>query len=255
MNRLTKNEIKYYSALVNKKQRLEDQLFVVEGKRLVSEVISSNYEVKQFVATEKFANTNVEFMTHLDNKCDDIALCGEKDFERISDTKSPQGIAAITVIPRESNAETFDSKVIVALTGVSDPGNMGTILRTGEWFGVNEFIVDQDCVEVFNPKVVRSSMGALFHSNITSVENLEEILREKQKNGYKVLTADMTGTDINSYRFDGKNILVFANEAFGPSKEIVELSNEVISIPGRGKVESLNVASAAAIFLSRVSVK
>ncbi|GJQ63115.1 MAG: RNA methyltransferase [Melioribacteraceae bacterium] len=253
MNRLSKNELKYFASLLTKKHRVAEGLFISEGKRLVSEVIASDLKVEKIIVTDKFYQSNEKFLEEIKLKCADIILCGENDFGRISDTRSPQGIAAVTAIPELPKPGAFNQPVIVALTGVSDPGNIGTILRTGEWFGIAEFILDEGCVEVYNPKVVRSSMGAVFHTNIALVKKLEEILLQKKDEGYKVLTADINGKSINEFKISGKNIMVFASEAHGPSEEIINISDEIISIPGKGKVESLNVASAAAIFLSRIN--
>ena len=137
------------------------------------------------------------------------------------------------------------------MDNISDPGNAGTILRNCDWFGVNEIILTKGSVEVYNPKTIRASMGSIFHLKIYR-EIESSFLSKLKENGYKILVTDIKGENINSFVFPGKAVIIFSNESLGPSGEVMEISDDLITIPGYGMAESLNVASASAVILNRV---
>ena len=143
--------------------------------------------------------------------------------------------------------------MIVALENISDPGNLGTIIRNCDWFGVNNILLSKECAEIYNQKVIRASMGSLFHLSIIEENDLINSLKDLKTKNYDIVTADLDGE--NLYKFKrGKDIaIVFCNEANGPSKELLKISNRKITIPQKGKAESLNVASASAVILSELT--
>jgi len=135
------------------------------------------------------------------------------------------------------------------LDNISDPGNLGTILRNCDWFGIKNILLSDSIVDYTNPKVIRSSMGSVFHVNIFEEVKTESLMKLKEK-GYEILCADVEGENIFTYRSDLKKILVLSSESHGPSNHIEKLSDKKICIPKIGNAESLNVASASAVLLA-----
>ena len=252
---ISKNELKYYSSLLKKKFRDEEKKFIVEGKKLVAEVLDSKYSCEIILMTNYFSEHYSDFVKSLIKKNYRVEIIRNQDFEKIKETVSPQGIAAVIKHPgnKKLNEKNL-SHFIICLENISDPGNLGTIIRTCDWFGINTMILSENTVELYNPKVIRSSMGSIFHLNIFRDIKLSEIVALKDK-GYKFICADLDGTDIYSFSLPKKFILFFCNESEGPSPELLNLSDEKITIPGKGKAESLNVASASAIVISELTKK
>ena len=141
--------------------------------------------------------------------------------------------------------------IVVCLDKISDPGNVGTILRTCAWFGIGNILLTKECADVYNPKTIRASAGGIFHLNIIS-EVTTDFLSSLKNKGFKILLADLKGENIFTYKFSEKIILVFSNEASGPLEKIIKICDNRITIPKIGKVESLNVASASAIIIGQV---
>jgi TrmH family RNA methyltransferase len=135
------------------------------------------------------------------------------------------------------------------LDNISDPGNLGTIIRNCDWFGIKNILLSENIVDYTNPKVIRSSMGSVFHVNIYE-EVKEESLLKLIENGFEILCADTEGENIFTYRSQKKKILILSSESHGPSKEFEKISDKKICIPKIGNAESLNVASASAVLLS-----
>lgn len=250
---LTKNDLKYYSSLLIKKYRREENKILVEGRKLISEAINSDYDCEiLFVLKDSFAEDD-GFRTLVQKKKIKTEFLKELDLSKLTDTKTNQGLVAVFHIKKNISNLLADEKLIVALEKVSDPGNMGTIIRNCDWFGVKEIILNSDCAEIFNPKVIRASAGSVFHINIYEAKNFYDELENQKKLGYKIFCADLNGEDIYSLKLSDKNIVVFANEASGPTSGMKQLANTLITIPRKGNAESLNVASASAIILSELT--
>lgn len=146
----------------------------------------------------------------------------------------------------------FEDPLLVYLENISDPGNLGTILRTCDWFGIQNIFLSKDTSEIFNPKVIRSSMGSVFHIKICEDVALEEIAVLK-KSGYEFLCGDLDGENIYDLKKDKQTLLFLANESNGPSNQLISIIDKKITIPGKGKAESLNVASASAIIIAELT--
>jgi TrmH family RNA methyltransferase len=174
----------------------------------------------------------------------------QTDFNKLSDVEHPQGIAAAFSIPKPKPLGA--SGIYVALEDVSDPGNMGTIFRTCSWFGVQDILLSPNCVEPWNPKVLRSSMGAMFHLNIIEDEKFYTTITRMRGEGTDIVAADLDGDDVYGFKPKEKSLLVFSSEANGPSEKLVQLSTRKVTIPKFGKAESLNVAISSAVILSEV---
>ena len=249
---LTKNELKYYSSLLLKKNRNEERKFLVEGKKLLIAALNSNLHCELILSTTSFEDANPEFFNQTVFRDLRREIIKQKELEKLSDTKTPQGL--IGVFKKEVNKKIrIESKIVVALENISDPGNMGTIIRNCEWFGISDIILSEECAEIFNPKVIRASAGSVFHVNICGDQDFYNIITNLKSAGYKVICGDLEGEDLRKYKPAEKLIIVFANEAGGPSSKILELSDYTITISGKGKGESLNVASATAIILYELS--
>lgn len=249
---LTNAELKYYSSLLQKKYRFEENKFLVEGYKLIEEAVASGFKCECLIASHLFMENNEDILQRLSIKIDRIEFIKQKDFEKLSDTKTPQGIIGIFNKPLRQKSNSNDNK-IVALENVSDPGNLGTILRNCDWFGFNTIILSGNCSEIYSPKVIRSSAGSVFHLNIIEQKDFYNSLQSYKNTGYNILCSDINGNNIYEFVKAKKTIIVFSNEANGPTEEIIALSDYKITIPKIGKAESLNVASASAVILSELS--
>ena len=252
---ISKNELKYYSSLLVKKFRQKEEKFIVEGLKIVEEGLNSSYKCDAVFVTPAFINSFPEVINIIEKKAGNVHELKSIDFQKISDTKSPQGIAAVfNKHHPKKNITGFKEKIIVLIDNISDPGNLGTILRTCDWFGLYNVLVADESVEYLNPKVIRASMGSIFHLNIYD-EIFANDLAKLKTNGYQVICSDIKGKNIFSYQTNKKSIITFSNESNGPSEMLKSLADDFVTIPGSGRAESLNVSSAAAIILSELSFK
>jgi TrmH family RNA methyltransferase len=245
---ITQKEIKYYSSLLQKKYRQQEKKFIAEGDKLITGGIESGYVPEIIITTVPFFDEQRDYFNSLrDFRIEKIKTA---ELKKLTDTKTPQRV--IAVFPSKSNTlslKKISSRTIIYLDNISDPGNAGTILRNCDWFGITDVLMSAGTVELYNPKVVRSTMGSLFHLNIfeeVKPENVEEL----KTRGYKIICSDIKGDDVMDFSFPEKSVIVFSNEAHGPDNNIRELADHIISISKIGKAESLNVASASAIILA-----
>ena len=233
---LTKNQIKLIHSLSQKKFRVQHQMFVVEGIKVVQEFLNSNYKLVEVFSTDisysKFSTNFTEVSS--------------KELSKISSFSSPNKVLATFKIPPSSPVNW--SGLVLALDAINDPGNLGTIIRLCDWFGISDLVCSETTVDCYNSKVVQSSMGSHTRVNITYA-NLETVLPQS-KVCYGTF---MDGVSIYDQKLANKGVIVLGNEANGVSKEIEALMDSRISIPrfgGLKQTESLNVANAAAIILS-----
>lgn len=247
---ITRNEIKYFASLNQKKFRRQENKFIAEGEKTVTEGINANYTCEIVLTTDEYSAGNPEIIHLIKKRHIRVETVKKQDFEKLSETKSPQGIAAVF----EKRKIKFDinitakENIIVYLDNISDPGNAGTIIRTCDWFGVKNVLFSVNSAEYLNPKVIRASMGSLFHLNLFDADN-KDLLELKTK-GFKVMCTDIRGVSVFNNKKPEKLVLVLSSESTGPSTEIINLADERITIPGKGRAESLNVAAAAAIILA-----
>jgi len=240
---LTKNEIKFIKSLHLKKNRTLEQLFIVEGEKLVKELFSQNkFKIKQVFITDDYdinqvpENINYSFISN-------------KDLERISALKSPNKVLAV-VHQKTSNQINFEEdNLILVLDDVNDPGNLGTIIRTADWFGVTQIIASKNTVELFNPKVIQSSMGAIYRMNYF-VADLVDVVQQFKQNNTPILGAVIDGENIYNSGINKKSVLLMGSESHGINETLLSLVTQQITIPKFGETESLNVAMATGILLS-----
>jgi RNA methyltransferase, TrmH family len=239
---ISKNEIKFIRSLHQKKFRTESNRFFIEGKKLLEEALLHHPSIIEqvFATKEVITELGLPFSIQVEE-------ISNKELEQISALKHPQGLLAVCRAETVSNP--IIAKRILVLDGVQDPGNMGTILRTAAWFGMDEVICSRDTVEIFNPKVVQATMGAIFHLPI-SYTDLAEFLSCSQ---LPIYGAVMNGENVYSTTIPNEFILILGNEGNGIRPEIEAMIQHPITIPKLGKGESLNVGVAAAVLLSEFS--
>lgn len=244
---LSPRKIKSLKSLALKKHRREQGEFIIEGKRLVAEAHTAGQPIQQIYVTTAFQATAEEkqFLTALET-CAPITVLTEKEMERISQTRTPAGILAVCPLPSFSEpAAELKRENWLYLDSVSDPGNLGTLLRTATWFGVRAVALGPDGSDPFNPKVVRSGMGAHFHLQFLAQRDLLAF-----NHSYTVLGADHRGQALATLETIPKPwVLVVGNEAHGLSTATRSLVHRTIAIPRVGRGESLNVGVAAGIIL------
>lgn len=259
---LSQVKVKHLRSLKVKKFRDEEKKFVVEGFRLTSEAISSDFEVELLVHTSEFTKSpeHARLVEACRKRKVEVAEVSQRDLDSFAETVTAQGVAALVrqrqyhledLNPREERPE-----VVVALDGVSEPGNAGTIIRTADWFGASAVLMGRGGVELYNPKVVRSTMGSLFHLSIVTDADLNESLKELSDRGFAVIAADVDAKQsYDEIPIPEKTILIFGNEAHGLSSEISNQIDHRVMIRRLGKAESLNVGVACGILLARFSAR
>ncbi|PQJ69325.1 TrmH family RNA methyltransferase [Polaribacter butkevichii] len=235
---ISKNQLKLITSLSQKKYRLKHKLFIAEGVKVVQELLNSSFDLETLFCTHDFT---------FDVSGGEVVQVSETDLKKISNLKTPNKVLGIFKIPDEKPFT--NNGLIVALDAINDPGNLGTIIRLCDWFGVDELICSKDTVDCYNQKVVQASMGSLTRVSIRYV-HLTDYLSETN---LATFIADMDGENVYKANLPKDGILIMGNEANGVSEEIKTLISHKISIPRFGKTqetESLNVATATAILLS-----
>lgn len=241
--------IKSIKKLKERKYRDLNNEYIIEGIKILKEAIQEKAVIKKIVICEEcLANNIIDEKLLYEIAKYDCLYVSKKIFEGLTDVSKPQGILAVVEKNNKKDIN-YNEDIIVALDGLQDPGNLGTILRTLDSANLSQVVVSKDTVDAYNPKVVRSTMGAIFRVNIVETENLKETLKEMKRHKYKVMCTDLTASK-NIYEIDyTKKILVIGNEANGISKELLDMADEKIIIPMLGKTESLNASVATSIIV------
>ncbi len=239
---LSKNKIKELSLLHLKKHRDHQNVFIAEGSKLVTDLIPT-FTCKTLVASNNWISKNKP-------KANEIIIAEDGDIKKISLLKTPQDVYAIFEKPATSfNKKTISSCLSLALDGIQDPGNLGTILRIADWFGIEHVFCSLDCADIFNPKTIQASMGAIARVKAIPVE-LAHFLSDL-KNETPIYGTFLNGKNLYTETLSNNGIIVMGNEGNGISKEIELIINKALFIPSfpenRNTSESLNVGSATAI--------
>lgn len=245
------NEIvKNIKKLKEKKYRDEERKYVIEGIKLVEEAIIEKAKICQIVVCEDCINDGqVDKNLMYEIAKYNCIYVSQKVFNMLTDVSNPQGILAIIQKDIAKEQILYNEDIILVLDGIQDPGNLGTILRTLDSIGLKQIILSEKCADPYNPKVVRSTMGAIFRVNIIQSKNIVETLKEIKKNKYKIMATSLeTKNSIYSVDYN-KKVVVIGNEANGVSKEVIALADEKIKIPMLGRTESLNASVATGVIL------
>ena len=243
---LSKSQINLLKSLQHKKFRREHGLFVVEGQKSIVEFIDSAYQIEAIYHTTAFESK----MLKLSQKIN-ICEISVTELEKISSLKTPQEILALIKIPEWTSLDQkqLKGKFSLVLDGIQDPGNLGTIIRIADWFGIENIICSEDTVDAYNPKVVQACMGSLARVKLHYTA-LTDLLTKIKLPTFGAL---LDGKNIYHTNFGQEGLIIMGNEGNGLRLEIQKLVNKAVTIPRTGKAESLNVAIATALFCSEIT--
>jgi TrmH family RNA methyltransferase len=257
---LSKERLKELARLKTKKGRQQEGKFLIEGLRLCEEAAESGWSVESVLFTgsfeEKIRGKNLLKKFQMLNA--ELIPLKSQILSKLSDAVTAQGIICVARKRTYSLKDCWDRKIktIVALVGIRDPGNVGTLIRTADAFGIGGIILSGDTVELYNPKVVRSTMGSLFHLLVIQEVDLEKAIPELKSRKFEILGTDVKeGNGIDEYEPSGNICLLIGSEAEGLDRKLFKLCDEIIHIPTFGKAESLNVSVAGGILLYELAKK
>jgi RNA methyltransferase, TrmH family len=236
---ISKREVKYIQSLCHKKQRVEDRLFIVEGEKAVEELLQSNWEVKQIYATTSW-KADHEQVSAL------VEVATREQIQQMSGLITARNVLALVQIPPDTEPMLAPAGLTLVLDTIQDPGNMGTLLRIADWFGIKQIIASDSSADCYNPKVVQASMGSFLRVTVYYT-NLGQWL---QSYPHPIMGAMMQGTPIYDVKSVLPAALLIGNEGKGISEALLPLISTSVSIPRLGNAESLNAAVATGILLS-----
>jgi TrmH family RNA methyltransferase len=240
---IVKSKVKYINSLGDKKLRDADKVFIAEGPKIINELLGEKLmEPREIFALKDWIQQNENPALPV-TEIDDIML------ERLSFLSTPNQVVGLFSIPEHSPVS-LKNKVSIIADGIQDPGNLGTIVRCADWFGVQQVICSKDSADIYNPKAVQSTMGSIARVKVY-YEDLHALL-VKNKNEIKVYAATLNGTDIKKVKPLSEGVLIIGNESKGITNSLLSLVDEKITITRRGKAESLNAAVATGIILSHL---
>ncbi len=243
---LSSGQIKHIRSLSQRKFRKNHCRFIVEGEKMVAELLKSGYQVEHIFALEKWVEKSV---ANPDLPLSKVTVISASELNRISNLKTPNNVLAIVNIPELTTDDTIFDDLVLALDHIADPGNLGTIIRLADWFGIRNLLCSHDTVELYNPKVVQATMGSLFRVKVHYVD-LEEILGSMAGNLPKY-AAMLDGENIYLQKLPQKAVVIIGNESHGISDNLIRLTDCKLMIPPvTPGAESLNVSVATAILCS-----
>jgi len=245
---LSKTHTKYIQSLQHKKFRDESNLFIAEGPKVVLDLLASwKFNCKElFVLKDWFTANSKSLVNYTDIS---VTVIEEFELEKISVLATPHQVLAVFEKRKADNNIDLKDKIILVLDSVQDPGNLGTIIRIADWFGITDMICSIGCADMYNPKVVQSTMGSLGRVNVVYTD-LANWLQKNKK--IKIYAASLEGSAVQNLKGLKEAILVIGNEAHGISEGVMQWVNEKITIPKTGEAESLNAAVATGIILSHI---
>jgi len=237
---LSKNELKYIQSLCHKKQRQQEGLFIAEGIKLTDELLQSSYRIRKIYALAEWTEKHtVPF---------DVTTVTEVELAKISGLQSPNQVLAIVEQKEPKDEPILNNQLTLVLDGIQDPGNLGTIIRIADWFGIKQIIASDDTVELYNPKVIQSTMGSFTRVHCW-YQSLHDLLASVKIPVYGAL---LNGKSMHNEPPVTEGLLVIGNESKGISKELLPFISHPITIPRLGGAESLNAAVAAGIIVSHL---
>lgn len=238
---MTKAEIQFIRSLADKRVRDVEHLFIAEGAKLVEEIRDSKFRIRRI------------YTTRADMQGKDVERIDMRDMERISQLKSATDTIAVVEQPRH-RLDIDPKALILALDGVQNPGNLGTIIRLADWFGIKDVVCSKECADCYNPKVVQATMGAILRVRVHYVDDLAHILLSARSQGMPIYGTLLTGKNIYTTEVENRGIVVMGNEGRGVSEECQTTFTHHLLIPpypaNQPTSESLNVAMATGIILS-----
>ena len=249
---LSKNQLKFVNSLKQKKFREEHNLFIAEGTKIVLELLQSKIIVKQLFATADFFNK-----VKIDKNIESIEV-KLNELERISTQTSPNEVLAVCEIPEyKLNHGELNDKLTLVLDNIKDPGNLGTIIRIADWFGIESIICSNETVDAFNPKVIQATMGSVSRIKLIYTDLVEFLKFQHTKSQIRSFGALLSGENIYTKQLPSSGFIIIGNESKGISEQLIPYITDKISIPSfshfksvEGEAESLNAAIATSIICS-----
>jgi len=248
---ISKNKVKFIISLQKKKTRDEENLFVIEGDKLVREFLRAKKQIKILAAKPEFIKSLTPDMMNIAEETESVSY---EELKKLSSLKAPHNALAVVVKPDTlMDINNIFNQISVSLENVQDPGNLGTIIRAAAWFGIKDIVCSPDSVDLYNPKVIQSTMGAILHVNVHYTELNDFLLQAKEKN-VPVFGTLLDGQSIYDNKLASKGVILLGNESKGISEDLMPLITQKIRIPGTGNstpgIDSLNVGMAASIVFS-----
>jgi TrmH family RNA methyltransferase len=237
---VSKSELKYIQSLSDKKVRLETGCFIAEGVKLVGEMIAAGYPIKAIYALDSWdaPDTSIEV-----NRVEAFEL------EKMSLLQTPNQVVAVAKMPSKTDAINLTGKLTIVLDGIQDPGNLGTIIRIADWFGVQQIVASEDTVDVYNPKVIQATMGSFMRVSV-AYKNIADWLPTLQ---LPVYGAFLEGENIFTTKLPKQGILVIGSEAKGIRENCIDFITHPVTIPKIGGAESLNAGVATGIIVAQLT--
>lgn len=237
---ISKNELKYIQSFAHKKHWAEESVFIVEGPKLMEELLETDWEIERIYAVQEWAD---QYGRQIPN----LVLVEAHELDRMSLLQQANQVIALVKKKQYKEPLQYDGKLTVVLDGIQDPGNLGTIIRTVDWFGGSQIIVSEDTAGLYNPKVIQSTMGSFLRVRVEVVKDISTTLKNQQIPVYGAL---LNGSSIYTTKFSKEGFLIIGNESKGIRESLIPQINHAISIPRFGNAESLNAAVATGIILS-----
>ena len=243
---ISKSLIKYVQSLHSRKHRQKYDKFIAQGPKIVIEIIrSQNIELEYIFGNASFIEENKDLLHTYQSIVHEVS---DKDLERISTNKTPNGVVLVANKRNNGAKVILNNEWAIYLDRVQDPGNVGTIIRIADWFGINKVILSSECADVYNPKVLQSTMGGFLRVNIYNQE-FDEV--KEQNPDTKIYATTLQGESMYGLSLE-PGLVVIGNESKGIQKSILDASDVSVSIPAKGKAESLNAAVACGIIISNL---
>jgi len=248
---ISKNRIRQITALRKKKERDENRTYVIEGDKIVREYLKSGIRIKLLAAKPEFISS---LRPYERERIDEVEICNYDELKKISTLTTPHNALALVPYP-ENTPDTGEilSELSVALDFVQDPGNLGTIIRSAAWFGIKNIVCSCNCVDLYNPKVIQATMGAILNVNVHYM-SLNDFLKTANDSGLPVCGAILEGRSVYDIKLERRGVILLGNESKGISEELLPYITERISIPKFSDamygIESLNVSMAASVIFS-----
>lgn len=241
---LSRNEVKYIQSLCHKKQRTEEGVFIAEGTKIAAEILASDYPIKKIYATE-------HWVAHQRDVQVPVTIVSEAELDRISNLQTPNEVVLVVQQRAETPVTATPQGLVLVLDGIQDPGNLGTMIRIADWFGVAHIVCSTDTVEWYNLKVIQSTMGSFLRVNHWYT-HLPSWLEKLQ---VPVIGAVLNGVPVQQMPFLPNAVLLIGSEGSGIRQAVLSAITHPVTIPGKGQAESLNAAVAAGILLSHLTGK
>ena len=237
---VTKSELKYIQSLSDKKVRLETGCFIAEGEKLVGEMIAAGYPLKAVYALDSWESPDASI---------EVTRIEVFELEKMSMLQTPNQVLAVAMMPQQVKALDLGGQLTLVLDGIQDPGNMGTIIRTADWFGITQIVASEDTVDVYNPKVIGATMGSFMRVSVT-YKNLQEWMPTVKLPVYGAL---LEGENIFTTNAVKEGLLVIGSEGKGIRENILDLITYPVTIPKIGGAESLNAGIAAGVIVAQLT--